>query len=325
MIDLSPAYYNTSLNLENRLKSQDVTVIRTTSGYQLATLANSSESVNKILSFKDKKLDSNVIYLFSDIEHVRSATLPFPNYIEMLMLTLNQGSAVFILPSNKTICDSDFIACCLPAHAENAQIVKSLAFPLVTSSANVAGWPPATNIEMMESYFGYEFARQAHTWVDYTWIEPMVLNCSIEGQVIIERPGVISFDEVRSLLPTRIKLDKNYQFGNSVEKMIISEYDVNTVSPTQRIVVMGTKKILHSILDVTIPEHFHIFTAGNITLLNIGSQTNPETIARNLYHNLFLARKQEPDAIYLLNDKWGRSNWAEIIEYNLKKYTILQK
>ncbi len=321
MIDPKLDYTETNTRLADKLNSNEITVVRTASGYQIATLANTPDSHERILSFKEKDLGSSVLYLFSDIDHIKKAVTTLPKYVEILMMALNQGSVVFILSSNQTVNNSVDIACCLPAHQENSNTIQQLGFPLATSSANISGWPPATNIQMMEHYFGKEFTGQIHTWLDYTWLEPLVLNCVNDGEITIERPGIISFEEIRSILHPSINLKKDFKYGLKAEKLKVYRHLTSHIHSAATSVVLGTKRVLKSILEVDLPDYFHTFITNNVSFINLGSQSNPETVARNLYSNLFHARNQNADKVYILQDNWGHGNWAEVIEYNLKKYT----
>jgi hypothetical protein len=80
-------------------------------------------------------------------------------------------------------------------------------------------------------------------------------------------------------------------------------------------VILGTKESLKKEFDLWFLKHFCVYRKDNLVLINIGSQTNPENIIKQLGKNLSLAEKENAKYTYFLNQTWPQSQWGEILRF----------
>ena len=82
-------------------------------------------------------------------------------------------------------------------------------------------------------------------------------------------------------------------------------------------VVLGTKEKLREVLGIELPAYFTETTVDGVNIINLGSQTNLESVARNLIHNIELARSYTNKTRTIIDQNWGNSYWGQYISTNL--------
>jgi hypothetical protein len=132
--------------------------------------------------------------------------------------------------------------------------------------------------------------------------------------VKILRPGLISYADLKLLLPRKIFLIKDYFSYQSLNFLDLFKI-YNKPNTKSKVVVLGTKENLKIEFDLWFLRHFQLYRKDNFTLINIGSQTNPENIIKQLGKNLMLAKEEAAGYIYFLNQSWPQSQWGEILRF----------
>jgi hypothetical protein len=143
-----------------------------------------------------------------------------------------------------------------------------------------------------------------------------IFDCTKDNTVTMVKPGSIKIDELKHALPENVDL--------LIEtKPIFDLSNIKYIDKTEQLadnnfkVILGTKEKLRDILDIELPEYFTQFKLEEKTLINLGSQTNLESVAKNLANNLNLAQSISGDSIAILGQNWGESHWGVFIKSNL--------
>jgi L-threonylcarbamoyladenylate synthase len=127
--------------------------------YSLSVNAYSDNAVKNIYKLKGRKQDNPLALLVGNIETAREMVV-FNKYSEMLADAFFPGSLTLILPKQKNTKISKFVneglntlAVRMPANKTTLAILNMVDFPVIGTSANPSGLPPATNAQMVNKYF----------------------------------------------------------------------------------------------------------------------------------------------------------------------------
>lgn len=169
-------------------------------------------------------------------------------------------------------------------------------------------------IDQFVATIGYQPPNQEKIIASTSDILPTRIDCTDFGVVKILRPGVISYYDLKLLLPRKIFLVKDYFTHQYLDNLDI--FRVNSKPNIRsKSVILGTKESLKKEFDLWFLKHFCVYRKDNLVLINIGSQTNPENIIKQLGKNLSLAEKERVKYIYFLNQTWPQSQWGEILRF----------
>jgi L-threonylcarbamoyladenylate synthase len=129
--------------------------------YGLGCDPQNENAVHKILNLKSRAVEKGMILIASDFIHIQEYVLfdELPLTTQQTILASWPGPVTWLLPKSsytpKWISgDSDMVAVRLSAHPLVQAICQYLQKPMVSTSANPAGQPPATSIEEVKAYFG---------------------------------------------------------------------------------------------------------------------------------------------------------------------------
>lgn len=182
------------IEIVSLLSGGAVGVIPTDTVYGLVCCATNEAAVNRLYQIKSRKQDPGTV-IAASIEQLVSLGLKarylkavaqfWPNAISIIIpcdsqldyLDLGKRSLAVRIPNNKTL---------------NTLIKKS--GPLLTSSANMPGEPPANNIIEAQKYFGntVDFYVDGGDMSDHA---PSTLIRVIDDAIEILRPGAVKIDE----------------------------------------------------------------------------------------------------------------------------------
>lgn len=143
---------------------------------------------------------------------------------------------------------------------------------------------------------------------------PTLVDCT-SAEIEIFRPGVISYDELRSIIPKKTKLKRNYISVKSELDLKIHEIAKIDQNDKQMSVVLGTKESLQEAFSLHYLDYFHHKQMGNFILFNIGSSTSSQNIAVNLHKNLEQVARFGVNRVHIIKQPWPKNKWGEIIRH----------
>lgn len=121
----------------------------------LGCLPGAEEAVMRILELKSRTVDKGLILLgttsaqFDSVSPGLAAAVPEPGEHPVTWLVPHGGRVPFWIHGG-----SEKVALRLTRHPVVAELCVSVGAPLVSTSANPAGAPPAMSAEEVEAYFG---------------------------------------------------------------------------------------------------------------------------------------------------------------------------
>jgi len=219
----------------------------------------------------------------------------------------------------------ELIYCNKTSHYYNQKLLNLLENPLVITKATVGGEIPATNLSMLRSYFGESVHYFLPTKYEVTGIGPTLLRINENSVEIIER-GILGSTDFAPFLPSEIPITENLELTNlqSIYETVKPINLVKTYTPknNEALVILATKEKIRQTFDLNPVSllSFHHKMYQNKVLINLGSQTNLENVARHLSQKIFEA-KNLGMKIIILDQNWGQNKWGKIIDFYLQKYT----
>lgn len=262
-------------------------------------------------------------YLFSEnhsnkiFEYSKNA----PSYVKFLISAFLPGTIIFKLKKDYQLKDSDSITIYQPNNSQTSDFLSEFEKPL-------QGFIPRNNLNI--PFINQEVIESDESFAEIPILEsnnlgdsilPTVLDCTQDNLIKILHPGIVPAREIQSILPKEIKLEKDYQNSIFKNQKTISEKiyltDTINLNNPELTLVIGTKEKLKETFGLGFLSYFKIKQIDNFILLNLGSQTNLEGIAKNLYKNFLQISKMGISRTVILNQNWGKSHWAEIISSNI--------
>ncbi len=133
------------------LKSGGVCVLPTDTVYGLHCLASNKKGIEKIHLLKKEEKDKPLINLISDKKDVSGFGIKVGESEKIIIDKYWPGPNTIIFGKN----DGSTVSFRVPADKFLIEIIKRTG-PLVSTSANIHGYPPAKNVDEAIEYFGDE-------------------------------------------------------------------------------------------------------------------------------------------------------------------------
>lgn len=261
------------------LKAGNVVAVPTETVYGLAACLDNPLAIEKIFALKGRPRANPLIIHVADRKEIDRYAIDHPPFFEELAEAFWPGPLTLVVPVNSSVpeiarAELPTAGFRIPSHNLTRSLLK-MTGPLVMPSANLSGKPSATTPEHVEEDFGLEFPilDGGHC---QKGVESSILIFD-ESEWVMGRLGAIApekFQTVLGYLP-RIANQKNENkplcpgqlFRHYSPKARLVSHEPLTTSPF----VLGFK-------ERTYPN-------GKRIIL-LGSLTNPEEVAENLYKAL---------------------------------------
>lgn len=142
----------------NCLKQGGVVAYPTESVYGLGCDPFDEAAVKKLLALKQRSVDKGLIIIGATVDDVKSLIGHISNEKMQKVLATWPGPINWLFPKSHTVPawlhgQHDTIALRVVAHPQAKQLCEAFSGPLVSTSANLSGQPPAkNNIEVYEQF-----------------------------------------------------------------------------------------------------------------------------------------------------------------------------
>ena len=176
-----------------RLWRGEVIILPTDTVYGLSCLVSNHEAADRIFRIKNRNSESPLVTLIGDISQLPLLGIDPTEGERKLMnaywpgpLTIEFRSTNELLRAYRGI---ETITVRLPAYPELTEII-SLSGPIISTSANISGQPPAKTIDEARGYFG----DQVDAYYDAGTLEgqPSTIVRIVEDKVEMIRRGGLS-------------------------------------------------------------------------------------------------------------------------------------
>ncbi len=189
-----------------------LTAFTTETVYGLGADAENKEAVKNIFIAKGRPMDNPLIVHVSDIAMCEKYVSEIPESAELLMDKFWGGPLTIIMKRSKYAIDEvtaggETVAIRLPSHPVAHALIKAAGCGIAAPSANISGKPSPTLAEHVFDDFNGKIPCIIDGGKAEHGLESTVIDLSGERPLVL-RPGVISLDMIKELLP-----DANYGGG----------------------------------------------------------------------------------------------------------------
>lgn len=172
--------------------------------YGIGCSAFNGNAVDRIIQLKNRDRSKAMIIIAGDTVQVRELVTSIPEEAERLIENFWPGPLTIVFEASSLLKDFAFgksktIAIRIPDSVICMELIKESGFPIISTSANISGQPPATSAEQVADYFGTQLdlivdggpSQEIHpsTVVDITHASPRIV-----------REGAISTLEINTVL-----------------------------------------------------------------------------------------------------------------------------
>ncbi len=199
-------------NVISYLKKGDVVGLPTETVYGLAGNAFSKKAVNKIYKLKNRPKSNPLIVHFSDLKSAEKEVFLCNNFLK-LYKKFSPGPITFVLnkkPQSKiqpqVTVNKKTVAIRFPKHPIIKSIFKKVDFPLAMPSANISSGVSPINAEHVYDEFKDKIKIIIDGGQSKIGLESTVID--LTGRPKILRPGVISSNNIRRILKSKIYFGK---------------------------------------------------------------------------------------------------------------------
>lgn len=262
--------------------------------YGLAASALSPEAVRRVYEVKGRPQDNPIIVHISDLIMLKSVVRDIPQTAAELAKKFWPGPLTMVMEKSEAIsdvvtCGMPSVAVRMPSHPVARAVIAKSGIPIAAPSANLSGRPSTTT------------AR--HVYDDLNGKIPLILDggaCSVgvESTVVsllgehptILRPGIITLEELRTVLPDTVlsdKLGRALEPGETVESpgMKYKHY-----SPKAEVVILkgSFEQFVHFTSNLSCADAYALCFDGEEESITIPSASfgpidKPDIQARRLF------------------------------------------
>ena len=183
--------------------------------FGLGANATDSSAIQKLFEAKGRPSNNPLIAHVSDFEMWVEVASDLTANAKKLLEAFAPGPITVVLPKASSIstlvtAGSDSVALRIPSHPMARQILEEANVPVAAPSANLSGRPSSTTwrsvLEDLAGRIDAVFCEDCAT----IGIESTVVDCRGESPIIL-RPGAITYEQIRELIPACSELDSNDQ------------------------------------------------------------------------------------------------------------------
>ncbi|MDR2833155.1 MAG: threonylcarbamoyl-AMP synthase [Streptococcaceae bacterium] len=196
------------------IKSGKLVAFPTETVYGLGADATNEQAVKKVYEAKGRPSDNPLIVHVDGLEMVEKYAAFIPEITRVLASKYWPGPLTMILPLKENTLSSVVtgglrtVAFRMPNNQATLALIKTSKLPLVGPSANTSGKPsPTTSGHVFHDLNG-KIAGILEGGQSQIGVESTVLDLSIEGEATILRPGAITFEMLKEIIPN-VSIDKH--------------------------------------------------------------------------------------------------------------------
>ncbi len=291
------------------IRTGGLVAIPTETVYGLAANALDPAAVDRIYSAKGRPADNPLIVHISDIKDLDNLCTSVPPAARELAKRFWPGPLTMVLPRRPGILDGvtrglDTVAIRVPDHPVALAIIKAAGVPVAAPSANISGSPSPTKAEHVVADLDGRIDAIVDSGPCRVGLESTVLDLSVSPPCLL-RPGGVSRREIETAIGEKITVSNGEADIPRSPGVKYRHY-----SPKARVVtVLGRSEFAVSRVNSESGEFDGRCAAlcfdgetgydPNIFLRAIGSEDDPESIARRLFSELRELDAQGYDLIFV--------------------------
>lgn len=220
------------------LRNGGLVAFPTETVYGLGANALDETGVRRIFEAKGRPLDNPLILHVSSPSDVETFAKDIPDIAYQLMARFWPGPLTLILPRRSVVPDIvsgglQTVAVRMPDHTIALLLIEKAGVPIAAPSANISGRPSPTSAEHVISDLYGKVDMIIDGGVTGIGVESTVLDILSDPPVIL-RPGGVSVEELRDLLPNVTVID-----NDKVEKPRSPGMKYRHYSPEAEVIIIS--------------------------------------------------------------------------------------
>lgn len=283
------------------LKKGGIVAFPTETVYGLGANALDEDTVKKIFKAKGRPSDNPLIIHISEIEDIKKLVLEIPKKAEVLMEKFWPGPLTLIFKKSHivpgiTTAGLDTVAVRMPSHPVAKLLIKLSRVPVAAPSANLSGKPSPTKEEhvikdLKGRVDGIVCGGDAAIGVEST-----VLDITSDVPMIL-RPGGVTKENLEDVIGS-VKVDPailvkadpdlvpkspgmKYTHYSPDAEVILIKGDLEDITKEIEKMRRAKEEEGHRVGIMATEETKERYAGGIV--ISVGSRSNPETIAANLF------------------------------------------
>lgn len=194
-----------------KLHKEEVIGIGTETVYALAGNACSSAVFQKICALKRRQLTKPMAILLAHSGLITEFCSELPEYLKPILQRWMPGPLTLLLPAKPSrlsplLSCHPYIGLRVPESELLLQVLNSVDFPLVASSANLSGQVAAINAAQLRSYFSEQELPNLYDLGEASLRLPSTVIAIDKQCCTIHRVGPISCEQLQQALPPDITI-----------------------------------------------------------------------------------------------------------------------
>ena len=290
----------------NVIKSGGLVLFPTETVYGLGANGLDESAVKKIYAAKGRSFNNPINLLVNDMEMIKSVAKNISPLENELMEAFFPGPFTIILNKREIVPDivtagQSTVGVRMPSGIIARKLVEYSGVPIAAPSANISGKISGTNFEDIFDDFKNKVDCAINGGNSSIGIESTIVKV-IDNIPHILRPGSITAQQIQQFSKEVIN---DYEDANSVHINHANHYTPNckcllVYSTDNQKMVNKIKEMAKNYTSVCILASYENISSYNEKfLIDIGSKTDLNEIARNIFSNLKKADSFNPDIIII--------------------------
>jgi L-threonylcarbamoyladenylate synthase len=293
------------------IKKDEVVAFPTETVYGLGGNALSDKAISRIYEAKGRPSDNPLIVHIAEEAQLNELAAEIPEAAKILMQTFWPGPLTIIFPKGKNVSSKvtgglDTVAVRMPDHPVALAFIKSCGVPLAAPSANLSGKPSPTSAGHVFDDLAGRIPGIVDGGQTGIGVESTVVDCSVDGEVTILRPGGVTQEQLEKVLGSEVTLDPAFTEKEAAPKSPGMKY-THYAPDAPFILVDGSREFIQSLVDkarvegrragvMTTVENERFYNADAV--IPAGERGRPDTVAAALYDTLRAFNEAQVDIIY---------------------------
>jgi len=239
------------------LNGGQIVAIPTETVYGLAASIYSEEALKAVYAVKGRPQDNPVIVHISSMDMLDGIVENVPEGAEQLAESFWPGPLTMIFKKTSKVsdtitCGMDSVAVRFPSHPVAHAVIEAAGVPLAAPSANLSGKPSPTTAEHCVHDLWGKVPLILDGGQCDVGVESTVISMTGEHPVIL-RPGIISLEEIRDVLPDASVSESVTRKVGENEKVLSPGLKYKHYSPDCKVIIV--KGDLSKFSDYVMSEH----------------------------------------------------------------------
>ncbi|MFC7371546.1 L-threonylcarbamoyladenylate synthase [Fictibacillus iocasae] len=293
------------------IKKDEVVAFPTETVYGLGGNAYSDTAIGRIYEAKGRPSDNPLIVHIAERSQLQDLVGEIPDKANKLMGAFWPGPLTIIFPKGSKVSARvtgglDTVAVRMPDHPVALEFIKSCGVPLAAPSANLSGKPsPTSAVHVYEDLSGRipGIVDGGQTGIG---VESTVVDCSVDGQVTILRPGGVTKEQLEHVLGCAVYVDPSFTKKDTAPRSPGMKY-THYAPDAPFVLVNGSREFIQQLVKqaksegrragvLTTVENEGFYSADAV--IPAGVRSRPETVAAALYDALRAFNEAKVDIIY---------------------------